>query len=133
MWLWIFLFLWKNLRVKVFFKNNINDKEILMELMSGSGVVVVKNVFDIEKIQEARELINYIADTQEQKESHFNAEAEADGKIHLQQRVWNLFGKGNVFSKLISFCMKRKGCNFIFYLSLPDISSDNISLILVSI
>ena len=31
-----------------------------------------------------------------------NAEAEASGKIQLQQRVWNLFGKGEVFSKLIT-------------------------------
>ena len=46
--------------------------------------------------------INEFADNQEQKESHFNAEAEALGKIQLQQRVWNLFGKDLVFSDLIT-------------------------------
>ena len=31
-----------------------------------------------------------------------DAEAEEAGTIHLQQRVWNLFGKAKVFSALIT-------------------------------
>ena len=88
--------------MKRFSKDNLNSTEALTELMHGSGVVVIENVFDLKAIQKARSVINEFADNQEQKESHFNAEAEASGKIQLQQRVWNLFGKGKVFSELIT-------------------------------
>lgn len=88
--------------MKKFFKVNISSTEVFTELMKGSGVVVIENVFDLEVIKKARLVVNEFADNQEQKESHFNAEAEASGKIHLQQRVWNLFGKGLVFSDLIT-------------------------------
>jgi len=77
-------------------------KKVLDELLLGSGVVLFKEVFDLNKINEAREIVNKFAENQDQKESHFNSEAEASGKIHLQQRVWNLFGKGEVFSDLIT-------------------------------
>tara|TARA_B100000686_G_C16520443_1_gene826936 strand:- start:147 stop:545 length:399 start_codon:yes stop_codon:yes gene_type:complete len=79
-----------------------NHKKILDELLIGTGVVVIKDAFDINKIEEAREIVNKYADKADQKETHFNAEAEATGTIHLQQRVWNLFGKGQVFSDLIT-------------------------------
>ncbi len=79
-----------------------NKQDILNELLKGSGVVVIKDVYSSEDIEITRNIINEFASTQEQKESHFNAEAEASGKIHLQQRVWNLFGKGEIFGKLIS-------------------------------
>ena len=88
--------------MKRFLKDNLNSTEALTELMHGSGVVVIENVFDLKAIQKARSIINEFADNQEQKESHFNAEAEASGKIQLQQRVWNLFGKDLVFSDLIT-------------------------------
>ena len=88
--------------MKKFLKDNLNSTEALTELMHGSGVVVIENVFDLKTIQKARSVVNEFADNQEQKESHFNAEAEASGKIQLQQRVWNLFGKDLVFSDLIT-------------------------------
>ena len=84
-------------------KNNNYDKQkILNELLKGSGVVVIKDVYSSQEINLARNIINQLATNQDQKESHFNAEAEASGKIHLQQRVWNLFGKDPIFGKLIS-------------------------------
>ena len=83
-------------------KENYKKQTLINELLLGSGVVVFKNVYDLNDIELARELINKFASNQEQKESHFNAEAESSGKIHLQQRVWNLFGKSDIFSKLIS-------------------------------
>ena len=83
-------------------KNNYNKQSILDELLKGSGVVVIKNVYSNDEIITAREVVNNFADTQDQKESHFNAEAESSGKIHLQQRVWNLFSKSTVFSDLIT-------------------------------
>ena len=72
------------------------------EITQGSGVIVIKDVYSKEQIYSARELINNFAENQETKETHFNAEAEASGKIHLQQRVWNLFGKDKIFSELIT-------------------------------
>lgn len=88
--------------MKKFSKDNLNSTEALTELMHGRGVVVIENVFDLKTIQKARSVVNEFADHQDQKESHFNAEAEASGKIQLQQRVWNLFGKDLVFSDLIT-------------------------------
>jgi len=83
-------------------KSSNDYKKVLDELLVGSGVVLFKEIFSLNKINEAREIVNKFADHQDQKESHFNAEAETSGKIHLQQRVWNLFGKGDVFSYLIT-------------------------------
>ena len=54
-----------------------NHKDILDELLTGSGVVVIKDVFDTKKIEEAREIVNKFADNEDQKETHFNAEAES--------------------------------------------------------
>ncbi len=88
--------------MKKFNRENFNNSDALDELMQGSGVVVIENVYSLDKINEARLIVNHWADTQKQKESHFNAEAEATGKIKLQQRVWNLFGKGEIFSYLIT-------------------------------
>ena len=65
-------------------------------------VLYYLKIFFFDKINEAREIVNKFANNQDQKETHFNAEAEASGTIHLQQRVWNLFGKGKVFSDLIT-------------------------------
>jgi len=88
--------------MKKFSKDNLDQKNTLNELIHGNGVIVIEDVFDLENIKKARSIVNEFADNQEQKESHFNAEAESSGKIHLQQRVWNLFGKDLVFSELIS-------------------------------
>ena len=87
----------------IFFeKNNVDKKKALNEMLSGSGVFVIKNFYSLDQINEARDIINKFTDTQDQKESHFNAEAESKGKILLQQRVWNLFNKGKIFSDLIT-------------------------------
>ena len=88
--------------MKVFSNLNYNADFIFDELMTGSGVVVIEDVYHMNVIHSAKEIINNLADTQGQKESHFNAEAEAKGKINLQQRVWNLFGKDPIFCKIIS-------------------------------
>ena len=85
-----------------FEKSQVDEQQVLSELIDGEGVILVKNVYSQSQINEAREIVNKYADTQEQKETHFNAEAATADKIHLQQRVWNLFGKAKVFSDLIS-------------------------------
>ena len=85
-----------------FSQTSFNTEIILNELIQGEGVIVIEDIFDLDIINKARSIVNEFANNQEQKESHFNAEAEASGKIQLQQRVWNLFGKGLVFSDLIT-------------------------------
>ena len=88
--------------MKVFNTETINYNDFKHEITQGSGVIVIKDVYSEEQISSAREVINNFAENQETKETHFNAEAEASGKIHLQQRVWNLFGKDKIFSELIT-------------------------------
>jgi len=88
--------------MKVFNTESINYNDFKHEITQGSGVIVIKDVYSKEQISSAREVINNFAENQETKETHFNAEAEASGKIHLQQRVWNLFGKDKIFSELIT-------------------------------
>ena len=62
--------------MKVFSNSNYNADFIFDELMTGSGVVIIEDVYDMNVINSAKEIINNLADTQGQKESHFNAEAE---------------------------------------------------------
>ena len=88
--------------MRKFSRESFNITQAINELMHESGVIVIENAYNLNDIKEAREIVNHFADTQEQKETHFNAEAEASDKIKLQQRIWNLFGKGEVFSKLIT-------------------------------
>ena len=83
-------------------KNDINKTKALNELLNGDGVILIKDVYSINQINKARDIVNKYADTQDQKETHFNAEAESSDKIPLQQRVWNLFQKGTVFSDIIT-------------------------------
>ena len=59
--------------MKKFTKENFNIEEALNELMLESGVIVITNVYNLDYIKSAREIINHYADTQDQKESHFNA------------------------------------------------------------
>jgi len=83
-------------------KNQINYSKLVDELLHKSGVIVINDVYNLDEINKARKIVNKFADTQNQKESHFNAEAQSSGTIHLQQRVWNLFGKDIIFSSIIS-------------------------------
>ena len=85
-----------------FTKSNFDKSIALNELITGDGAILIEDIFDLNLISKARSVVNNFANNQEQKESHFNAEAEALGKIKLQQRVWNLFGKDLVFSDLIT-------------------------------
>ena len=58
-----------------FENSQVDEQQVLRELIDGEGVVLVKNVYSQSQINEAREIVNKYADTQEQKETHFNAEA----------------------------------------------------------
>ena len=69
--------------MRKFSRDSFNIIEAINELMHESGVIVIENAYNLNDIKETREIINYFADTQEQKETHFNAEAEANDKIKL--------------------------------------------------
>ena len=52
--------------MKKFLKDSYETDEALNELMQGSGVIVFSNVFSLEDINLAREIVNHFADTQDQ-------------------------------------------------------------------
>jgi len=73
-------------------------EEIIDELLTGAGAVVIRQAFSPVQISEARELIMaYSAD--EERETHFVG-GSLD-KVHLQRRVWNLLNKGEVFEAMV--------------------------------
>ena len=47
--------------MKKFTKDNFNIEEALNELMLESGVIVFSNVFDLDDIKSAREIVNHFA------------------------------------------------------------------------
>ena len=61
--------------MRKFSREGFNITKAINELMHESGVIVIENAYNLNDIKEARKIINYFADTQEQKETHFNAEA----------------------------------------------------------
>ena len=67
-----------------FSRDSFNVNEAINELMHESGVIIIKNAYNLNDIKEAREIVNHFADTEEQKETHFNAEAEASKQIKLK-------------------------------------------------
>ena len=72
---------------------------IVEELLHGKGAVRITGLFTDDQIAEARQIIHEHsaeADTV----THFQGQAEADGKLNLQRRVWNLLAKGQVFSEM---------------------------------
>ena len=73
-------------------------EDIIDELLTGAGAVVIRDAFDADAVAEARALImEYSRD--EDKETHFQgANTET---MHLQRRVWNLLAKGEVFESMV--------------------------------
>lgn len=79
------------------------DMESLIdEFLMGSGVLVIRNAFNQNQIDDARRLIlQYSEDVD--RATHFQG-ANAD-KLHLQRRVWNLLNKGDVFIDMVQHPM----------------------------
>ena len=71
-----------------FDKNNVDINKAITELIDGDGVILIKNVYSKDQINEARDIINRYSEKQD--------------KSKLEQRVWNLFSKGKVFSDIIT-------------------------------
>ena len=73
-------------------------EDIIDELLTGAGAVVIRQAFDPAAVANAREIIMEES-AEVDKETHFQG-ANKD-KMHLQRRVWNLLAKGKVFEDMV--------------------------------
>ncbi len=73
--------------------------ELMDELLTGAGAIVIRGAFPPAEIAEARRILHHLSDTEAAKETHFQG-ANSD-TIHLQRRVWNLLNKGEVFERMV--------------------------------
>ncbi|MEM9205168.1 MAG: phytanoyl-CoA dioxygenase family protein [Pseudomonadota bacterium] len=86
--------------MKRFSSKTADPKIVCEELLNGDGAVLLSGLFSDHDIFEARRIIMEHSEVAAEKVTHFQGAAEADGKIQLQRRVWNLLAKGDVFSRM---------------------------------
>lgn len=86
--------------MKTFTAQTADPDTIVHELLHGGGAVKISGLFTPEQIAEARAIIMEHSESDANKATHFQGAAEAEGKISLQRRVWNLLAKGEVFSDM---------------------------------
>ncbi len=81
--------------------NNLEDQmpDIIAELLTGAGAVVIRGAFTPDQIDQARAIIVAESDGEADRETHFHGGNE--DKVHLQRRVWNLLNKGEIFEAMI--------------------------------
>ena len=72
---------------------------IVDELLNGKGAVLISGLFTDAQIADARAIIHDHS-AKADAVTHFQGKAEAEGKLNLQRRVWNLLAKGDVFSEM---------------------------------
>jgi len=75
---------------------------IVKELLTGEGVVAISGLFTAQEIADARATVMLHSETDVEKATHFQGAAAEAGTLNLQRRVWNLLGKGEVFSRMAS-------------------------------
>ena len=73
--------------------------DLLDELLTGSGAVVIRRALTPRQTAEARRIIMHLSSTESDKETHFHGGHEDE--IHLQRRVWNLLDKGEIFEEIV--------------------------------
>ncbi|QEE34781.1 phytanoyl-CoA dioxygenase [Octadecabacter sp. SW4] len=86
--------------MKSFTAKTAKPDKVIAELLQGDGAVRITGLFRPDQIAEARAIIMAHSEQDSEKATHFQGAAEAEGKINLQRRVWNLLAKGEVFSQL---------------------------------
>ncbi len=86
--------------MKRYTAESVDADAIVQDLLYGDGAVLISGLFTPEQIADARAIIMAHSDRAEQKVTHFQGAAEAEGTINLQRRVWNLLAKGEVFSQM---------------------------------
>jgi len=105
--------------VKRYTAKTADPATIVEELLHGGGAVAISGLFSPDQIAEARQIIMTESEQTVEKVTHFQGGAEADGKLNLQRRVWNLLAKGAVFSDmaahptLMAILRKFLGTEFI--------------------
>ena len=105
--------------MKSYTEKTATPEAIVEELLNGGGAVKISGLFSADQIAEARAIIMEHSESDTEKATHFQGAAEADGKISLQRRVWNLLAKGDVFSEmaahpvLMNILRKFLGTEFI--------------------
>jgi hypothetical protein len=72
--------------------------EILRELLTGFGAVVIEQAVGIDDITDQRQRLIELSAQEDDKVTHFQG-ANLDN-LHLQRRVWNLLNKGEVFERM---------------------------------
>ncbi len=72
---------------------------IVQELLHGKGAVLLTGLFTDAQVANARQIIHAHSDGPD-KVTHFQGQAEEDGRLDLQRRVWNLLAKGDVFADM---------------------------------
>ena len=82
-----------------FTPETVDPDKIAHELMHGKGAVLLSGLFTQAQIDEARQIIHAHSEVAD-KVTHFQGQAEEDGALHLQRRVWNLLAKGDVFADM---------------------------------
>lgn len=86
--------------MKQFTAETIDPDAIAEELLRGDGAVRITGLFSADQVAEARAIVMEHSEAAADKVTHFQGAAEAEGKIALQRRVWNLLAKGEVFSRM---------------------------------
>lgn len=75
--------------------------EVVVEaLLHGPGAVRVRGLFDAGLIAEARSIVMRESEDKAETVTHFQGRAARESRLHLQRRVWNLLGKGDVFARM---------------------------------
>lgn len=75
--------------------------DVLEHLLTGPGAVVVRGLVPSDEIDTARQILVAHSSAEPDKVTHFQGEAEGEGTVHLQRRVWNLLNKGEVFERMV--------------------------------
>lgn len=86
--------------MKRFTAQTADPQAIVHELLHGGGAVGISGLFTPEEIAEARAIVMEHSEEEAEKVTHFQGAAADAGKLNLQRRVWNLLGKGEVFSRM---------------------------------
>ena len=73
-------------------------EEIIDILLTGAGGIVITSGYSPAEVAEAREILMFHSDNEEQKVTHFQGANE--DKLNLQRRVWNLLNKGEIFEAM---------------------------------
>ncbi len=73
--------------------------ELVAELLTGAGAIVIEQAFTPEEVAEADRIIVHHSSTDAAKVTHFHGAHE--DQISLQRRVWNLLNKGEIFERMV--------------------------------